>query len=407
MRYFTGDESGLIKWISFPPKLKERRQKRAKKEEEKKEAGLQPLTGVFGKVDKTQSVQKLSWVTLDDKKLLLVARKNGKIQFMSPEDGSIIKEIQNKHVGTDEKQGYFVGLFIHNNRLCACTSTGDLSYTPLDAKETITLTNLGSNLEIMRGHPSQTHIFAIGGKDKDLSIYDLDQLVEEKEHVESGTTGPQKNTSPHKKNATKNSALIFQAKNVKNDFLDLQQPVWIQDLQFMNKEATKIAVSTHYHQFRLYDTKVARRPTMNIEIGKHPIKVLSVGKDFNHVLFADTMGTVGTIDIQTGKRSAQYKGFTGACTALAVTPQATFDEKIDREQFVISTSLDRFLRVHETSTVYRQLVDKSYLKQRLTCVLVDEDFEYPLPSKPADEENEDDLWESMEVVKERKRKHQD
>lgn len=33
---------------------------------------------------------------------------------MSPEDGSIIKEIQNKHVGTDEKQGYFVGLFIHN-----------------------------------------------------------------------------------------------------------------------------------------------------------------------------------------------------------------------------------------------------------------------------------------------------
>ncbi|KAG0747608.1 hypothetical protein G6F16_008389 [Rhizopus arrhizus] len=259
----------------------------------------------------------------------------------------------------------------------------------------------------MRGHPSLTHIFAIGGKDKDLSIYNLDELIQEKEQVESVNAGPQKNTSPHKKNATKNSALIFQAKNVKNDFLDLQQPVWIQDLQFMNKEATKVAVSTHYHQFRLYDTKAARRPTMNIEIGKHPIKVLSVGKDFNQVLFADTMGTVGTIDIQTGKRSTQYKGFTGACTALAVTPQATFDEKIDKEQFVISTSLDRFLRVHETSTVYRQLVDKSYLKQRLTCVLVDEDFEYPLPSKPADEENEDDLWESMEVVKERKRKHQD
>lgn len=89
MRYFTGDESGLIKCkvqahvfnqnnkdlqfilgISFPPKLKERRQKRAKKDDEKKEAGLQPLTGVFGKVDKTQSIQKLSWATLDDKKLV-------------------------------------------------------------------------------------------------------------------------------------------------------------------------------------------------------------------------------------------------------------------------------------------------------------------------------------------------
>ena len=102
----------------------------------------------------------------------------------------------------------------------------------------------------MRGHPSLTHIFAIGGKDKDLSIYNLDELIQEKEQVESVNAGPQKNTSPHKKNATKNSALVFQAKNVKNDFLDLQQPVWIQDLQFMNKEATKVAVSTHYHQVR-------------------------------------------------------------------------------------------------------------------------------------------------------------
>ncbi|CEI90038.1 hypothetical protein RMCBS344292_04372 [Rhizopus microsporus] len=119
MKYFTGDESGLIKWISFPPKIKERRPKKAKKNEggdEKKEEtpALQPLTGVFGKVDKTQAVQKLAWATLDDKKLLLVARKNGTIQFMSLEDGSIVKELKSKHVGAEEKQGCFVGLFVHN-----------------------------------------------------------------------------------------------------------------------------------------------------------------------------------------------------------------------------------------------------------------------------------------------------
>ncbi|ORE03110.1 hypothetical protein BCV72DRAFT_36979 [Rhizopus microsporus var. microsporus] len=325
---------------------------------------------------------------------------------MSPEDGLIVKELKNKHVGTEEKQGYFVGLFVHNNHLCVCTSTGDLSYTPLDAKETCTITNLGSNLEIMRNHPVQTHIFAIGGKDQDLRVYNIEELLKDKEFEVTDAAGPQKNTSTHKKKSTKNTGLIFQAKNVKNDFLDLQQPVWIHDLQFMNKEATKIVVSTHYHQFRLYDTKAGRRPVINAEIGKHPIKVLSVGKDFNHVLFADTMGTVGTIDIRTGKRAAQYKGFTGACTALATAPQPEFEEENNnsKEQFVISTSLDRFLRIHETSTVYRNIVEKNYLKQRLTCLLVDQDFVYPLPKSSEEEEDDEDLWESMEVVDDRKRK---
>ncbi|CEG68142.1 hypothetical protein RMATCC62417_04457 [Rhizopus microsporus] len=327
---------------------------------------------------------------------------------MSLEDGSIVKELKSKHVGTEEKQGCFVGLFVHNNHLCVCTSTGDLSYTPLDAKETCTITNLGSNLEIMRNHPVQTHIFAVGGKDQDLRVYNIEELLKDKEIEVTDAAGPQKNTSTHKNKSTKNTGLIFQAKNVKNDFLDLQQPVWIHDLQFMNKEATKIAVSTHYHQFRLYDTKAGRRPVINVEIGKHPIKVLSVGKDFNHVLFADTMGTVGTIDIRTGKRAAQYKGFTGACTALATAPQPEFEEENNnsKEQFVISTSLDRFLRIHETSTVYRNIVEKNYLKQRLTCLLVDQDFVYPLPKSSEEEEDDEDLWESMEVVDDRKRKRQ-
>ena len=94
MKYFTGDESGLIKcnasghemlaekkyWlgcigISFPPKVEENhRQKKAKKvegseEAEKKEA-LQPLMGTFGKVDKEQAVQKLSWAMWEDEKVV-------------------------------------------------------------------------------------------------------------------------------------------------------------------------------------------------------------------------------------------------------------------------------------------------------------------------------------------------
>lgn len=162
-------------------------------------------------------------------------------------------------------------------------------------------------------------------------------------------------------------------------------------------------------QFRLYETKVGRRPTINVEIGKHPIKVLSIGNDFNHVLFADTMSTVGMIDIRTGKRSSQFKGFSGAATDLLTVPTPKFDDDEENQQrHVASTSLDRFMRVHETSTVYRNIENKAYLKQRLTCVVVDESFEYPVPKvKTAEEEEaeeEEALWKSMEITKDRKRK---
>jgi ribosome biogenesis protein NSA1 len=114
------------------------------------------------------------------------------------------------------------------------------------------------------------------------------------------------------------------------------------------------------------------------------------------------------LDIRTGKRAAQFKGFTGAATDLLTAPHPSFDEQDTKERHIASVSLDRFLRVHETSTVYRHIVDKAYLKQRLTCVLVDETYEYPVPKvkteEEQEEEEEDAMWESMEVAKDRKRK---
>lgn len=32
---------------------------------------------------------------------------------MSPETGVVVKEFQNQFVGTEEKQGHFIGIFIH------------------------------------------------------------------------------------------------------------------------------------------------------------------------------------------------------------------------------------------------------------------------------------------------------
>jgi ribosome biogenesis protein NSA1 len=122
------------------------------------------------------------------------------------------------------------------------------------------------------------------------------------------------------------------------------------------------------------------------------------------------MSTAGVIDIRTGKKTALFKGLTGAVSDLITAPTPKFDDDDDetKERFVASVSLDRFLRVHETSTNYRRVVNKGYLKQRLTCILVDESYEYPVPKTKTEEEEldeeEDAMWESMEVANDKKRK---
>ncbi|KAI8976180.1 WD40-repeat-containing domain protein [Pilobolus umbonatus] len=364
MRYYTGDESGLVKWVAFPPKIKKRRSKEVTEP-------LMVFSHSYGKVDKSEAVQKLIWIQYQDQKQLLVARKSGRIDIMCPETGAV-----NKQFNQPKMEGAFIGVFMHNNHICACTSSGELSYTSLEDSTLTTIHKLSDQLEIMRQHPTQTNLFAVGGKQRDLAVYDINALLEKKK------------------------GLIFQAKNVKNDFLDLEQPIWIHDLQFMNEEATLIAVATHYHQFRLYNTKKGRRPILNVEIGKHPLKTLTVGKDYNHVIYSDTMSTVGTIHIHTGQKSAQYKGFTGAVTDLVIAPTPTFNQETTNSH-LISVSLDRFIRVHETTTVYRELIDKAYLKQRLLCILVDEEYEYPVPDE---NKEDDDVWDSLEVAKDIKRK---
>lgn len=57
--------------IAFPPKSEEKPAKKAKTEEgEEQEPKLQPLLGVFGKVDKEKAVQQLAWATLNKEKVV-------------------------------------------------------------------------------------------------------------------------------------------------------------------------------------------------------------------------------------------------------------------------------------------------------------------------------------------------
>ena len=79
------------------------------------------------------------------------------------------------------------------------------------------------------------------------------------------------------------------------------------------------------------------------------------------------MSTVATVDLRKGTVGSHYKGFTGAVSDVAVTPQPSFTTINDNDKktkpLLTSVSLDRFLRVHEMSTQFRRIEQKVYLKQ--------------------------------------------
>ena len=63
--------------------------------------------------------------------------------------------------------------------------------------------------------PAFDNLFALGGRENDLQIWDLNQ-----------------------------KKCIWKAKNVKHDTLSLRVPIWVTDLAYVNQDPNKIVVSS-------------------------------------------------------------------------------------------------------------------------------------------------------------------
>ncbi|KAI9239880.1 MAG: WD40-repeat-containing domain protein [Podila humilis] len=354
-----------------------------------------------------------------DKKHLVVARKSGVIQLVDPKDGAPVTEFKQTLAKVDKVDTIFVGLFANSESIISCTNTGTLTVQNIQDRSKISTMSVGKDICRMRVHPREHHVVATAGKEQELTIWDLSVLLKGPETPKKGKGKGKKNESkpveekaPYKAKEILTNGQIFKAKNVKNDHLDLRVPVWNTDLQFLNQfDITRIAVGTRHHQIRVYDTKGARRPAVDAEVGTMPVVAIANGKDASEVVFSDTVTNVYSVDTLTGAILGQYKGFTGVATALATfTP---FEDSTTTH--LVTVAMDRCLRVHEMDKT-RKLLHKVYLKQRMTAVVVGEFTPYEAPEdedegessrKPArgsDDENDDDLWESMGKLEDKKLK---
>ncbi|KAG0374235.1 WD repeat-containing protein 74 [Mortierella sp. AD032] len=436
-RFYTGDEQGLVKVVTItePVVVKP---KRVRRNQPTPEAPPKPVPTVetWGVPDREKAIQLMCWDF--EKKHLAVARKNGLVQLLDPKEAGVVVTEFKHTLGKEGKvDTVFVGLFANSESIITCTNTGRLVVQSIADQSKTTVLEVGKDICRMRVHPREHHIVATGGKEQELTLWDLKALCKDTteeipEPVKKGKKNKKAAAAPtpvpekkaegsevrYKSKDILGNGQLFKAKNVKNDYLDLRVPVWNTDLQFLNQyDTSRIAVGTRNHQIRVYDLKGgARRPAIDAEVGEMPVVAMTNGKDGSEIVFSDTVTNVYSVDTLTGAIIGQYKGFTGVTTALATfTP---FEDASTTH--LVTVAMDRCLRVHEMSKT-RNLLHKVYLKQRMTAVVVGEYAPYePVEDEEDgdasskkkrfggddndDDENDDDLWESMGKLEDKKNK---
>ena len=268
---------------------------------------------------------------------------------------------------------------------------GDFKFEPLEI-------NLPEEnpIEAFAVSPDYENIIAYGGKEVDLKVVKLyDENL---------------NSSIFKKDYKKlfKPEVVFAAKNVKNDHLDLRVPIWITGILFFKndtKDSFKLITSTRYGHLRIYDSTHGRKPKKNYQVSQDPILTLTFADEHqNEVIvtgpnsliakysltqvdekaFKTNSASAGEIVKAVPKSLGKYTGGnTGATYAVDVV-----------ENIVAFSGLDRYLRIFDVNT--RELLAKVYLGVEVSSLVIlddeDEEEEEVKRKREAEAEEDEELW---------------
>ncbi|XP_065199689.1 WD repeat-containing protein 74 [Planococcus citri] len=261
---------------------------------------------------------------------ILVGMKNGIKTFnVDSEEFTINCSIPDGNIG---------GFFKNDETLFLALKSGSIKSLkyPFDEENLIEEFNVGKDVEKMKRSITKSNIVAVGGKDNDLKLYDLN---------------------------TRQTTFI--AKNIKPDELQIQAPVWVSDMTFF-PDSDKIINCSRHGYVRLYDPLLPqRRPVINVQQPEEVFTCISRTPNDQQVLVGSGYGNLMLVDLRNKNAFAgKYKGFTGAVKSIACP---------SNQSLVMTASLDRHFRIHDFTT--RQLLVKEYMQSRLTTLLPKESFE--------------------------------
>lgn len=170
----------------------------------------------------------------------------------------------------------------------------------------------------------------------------------------------------------------FRTKNVPNDFLQLEVPIWDSDFGFIDTNC--LATCSRYGYVRVYDMRKQRRPIFNYSNDKEQIGYSCMTLHGDVAFVGATTGVIHAFDLRKMKHILHtYKGFTGSISDVVVD---------NTGKYMCSGSLDRFVRVHHAESTILQY--QCYVKSKATRVLIRECE--PVVIKQ-ENENDDDEYE--------------
>ncbi|KAI0695930.1 hypothetical protein BC835DRAFT_1406096 [Cytidiella melzeri] len=403
-RFFTGDELGAIKSVSYS----------RKESNEGWDAAANTLLEGTSSGSRSRAIQKFAVASNPEngaEKLvksflkLAAARADGSASvFHLAADSTLEEKSTWRESRLKENQSY-AGLSFGKRGIYSCTSNGALRLTAIggeDFPETKTapqLATLPSRLAEWR-LASNEQTFAYAGDEVELSVWDTERAFASSAAEDASSDKPLDGSSKKRKRTEQLlPGEIWRAKNVGTVHSTLPAATFTYLQTSASSSQQHLLVGTQFGDVRRYDTRTARRPVSNWKgIGKTGgIGTVKNGLNEHQVFVSDRGSSLYALDLRNGKVSFGYKGFSGAVTSLAVCPS-----------FMASTAEDRYVRLHSTFPPPAQVgqqqehkgevLEKTYVKVVPTVVLWDgvDEVAASNAQREAAEDDDDEVWDEME-----------
>ncbi|KAI7752499.1 hypothetical protein M8C21_015850 [Ambrosia artemisiifolia] len=361
-----------------------------------KERGVPKVVERWGEPDASRCVLAAS---INDRKadpLLAVARKTGVVELLSPINGDLrVSLATTNQTDAQPQEDNIVGLHLFKKQpsesssrsctLLTCTTKGVTTMRSVmipksigdsTCDDTPTTWNVCAAGNVLCCKVDESENYALfGGKGVEVNIWDLATYTK-----------------------------IWTAKSPPKNSLGIFTPTWFTSATFLSKDDhRKFAAGTNSHQVRLYDMSAQRRPVMSFDFRETPIKAVTEDEDGNTIYIGNGSGDLASVDIRTGKLLGCFLGkCSGSIRSITRHPDLPV---------IASCGLDSYLRIWDIKS--RQLLSAVFLKQHLTNVVFDSNFEdeevagstAPLP--PSEQEIDDepvDRDEESPRVKQKKKK---
>lgn len=278
---------------------------------------------------------------------IAVGRKGGIVQLYDADTFTQIKEWKNASRDSNDP---LVSIEYHSDIIYSCSAEGVVhAYHIHDDRYGITFIN--DPVSAFRIHPKHTSIFAYGGMNRPLEVYQITSLLQ------------------NKKCSNIKYQKIFRARRTLSDETAKRHAVWISDLQFLNtsrpvaRDGLRIAVTTRFGEILLYETTVSSRPIIQVLASFHPLIQLWFGGNEHELLFCDTQFNIGTFDSVTGESGPKL---TGQPSSRILSMSAAYQGKLsDSSEPTFPVRRERVGQLRQVSPGYEEQMEQLSILESL------------------------------------------